>query len=136
LRLTDTPTPPPATATKLPAVVTAISIPAVTPTLEPTYTATVTLTPTETSALTLLSASASIRPGIYVKAIKPNGVVLRKGAGFDTDYYTTLPLGTVLYVLQGPVSADSLQWLRLSSGDWSGWARQDEVVAYAVKKTP
>jgi hypothetical protein len=136
LRLTDTPTPLPAAATQMPARATATSIPTATPTSAPTFTATTTLTPTVTPALTLLSDSASIRPGIYVKAIKPTGVVLRKGAGFDTDYYTTLPLGTVLYVLQGPVSADSLQWLRLSSGARSGWARQDEVVAYAVKKTP
>jgi len=140
LRPTDTPTPLPATATQMPTTATATSILAATPTSAstsvPTFTLTTTLTPTVTPALTLLSDSASIRAGIYVKAIKPEGVVLRKGAGFDSDYYTTLPLGTVLYVLQGPVSADSLQWLRLSSGAWSGWARQDEVVAYAVKKTP
>jgi hypothetical protein len=136
LRPTDTLIPLPVMATLMPARATATFTRTATLTLAPTFTATATLTPTETPALTLLSDSASIRAGIYVKAIKPSGVVLRKGAGFDSDYYTTLPLGTVLYVLQGPVSADSLQWLRLSSGAWSGWARQDEVVAYAVKKTP
>ena len=133
---TDTPTPRLATATKLPSMTTASSIPTATPTSEPTFTATATLPPTVTPALTLLAASASVRPGIYVKAIKPDGVILRKGAGFDTDYYTTLPLGTVLYVLQGPVSADGLPWFRLSGGAWNGWARQDEVVAYAVKNSP
>ena len=56
-----------------------------------------------TPVLTYLSSSAPIRSGIYVKAIKPDGVILRKGAGFDTDYITTLPMGTILYVLQGPV---------------------------------
>ncbi len=133
---TGTPSPLPVAATEMPAVATVTSILAVTPTSAPTYTATTTLTPTATPALTLLSASASIRAGIYVKAIKPDGVVLRKGAGFDADYVTTLPMGTILYVQQGPANADSLRWFWLSDGVRGGWARQDEIVAYAVKKTP
>jgi len=136
LPLIGTPSPLPVAATEMPAVATVTSILAATPTSAPTYTATATLTPTATPALTLLSASASIRAGIYVKAIKPDGVVLRKGAGFDADYVTTLPMGTILYVQQGPADADSLRWFWLSDGVRGGWARQDEIVAYAVKKTP
>ena len=131
LRLTGTPSPLPAAATEMPAMATATFISTASPTSVQTA-----LTPTATLALTLLSDSASIRVGIYVKAIKPNGVILRKGAGFDADYITTLPMGTILYVQQGPADADSLRWFWLSSGTWNGWAWQDEVVAYAVKKTP
>lgn len=93
-------------------------------------------TSTATPALAYLSPQAKIRPGIYVKAVKPDGVVLRKAAGFDTEYMTTLPKDTVLYVLQGPLRASNLWWVQLSSGDWVGWAVQDEVVAFAVKPTP
>ncbi len=92
--------------------------------------------PTETPVLTYLSPSAKIRPGIYVKAIKSDGVALRKGASYDTDYLTTLPQDTILYVLQGPVRGDNLWWVQLSGGRWTGWAVQDEVVAYAIKPTP
>jgi len=130
----STPTRPPATAT----VVTWTPVPALTatssPTPEPTLTPTV--TPTATQALTYLSPSAKIRAGIYVKAIKPDGVVLRRGTSYDTDYLTTLPQNTVLYVLQGPVRNENLWWVQLSSGRWVGWAVQDEVVAFAVKPTP
>jgi hypothetical protein len=104
------------------------------PTPEPTFTPMV--IPTETSMLTYLSPSAKIRPGIYVKAIKPDGVAFRKGASYDTDYLTTLPQDTILYVLQGPVRGDNLWWVQLSGGRWTGWAVQDEVVAYAIKPTP
>jgi tRNA A-37 threonylcarbamoyl transferase component Bud32 len=124
------------TATKLPAGALATSVLAVTPTLELMDTTTVTPAPTATLALTLLPASAPVRPGIYVKAVKSDGVILRKGAGFDSDYITTLPMGTILYVQQGPADADSLRWFLLSDGVRSGWARQDEIVAYAVKKVP
>ena len=125
-----------ATATVLPAEAISTSIPAATPTMDPADTATVTPTPTATVALTMLAPSTPIRLGIYVKAVKPDGVILRKGAGFDADYITTLPMGAILYVQQGPADADSLQWFWLSDGVKSGWARQDEVVAYAVKKAP
>ena len=107
-----------------------------TPTSKLTYPSTSAVMPTATPALALLPASAKIRPGIYVKAVKPEGVILRKGAGFDADYITTLPMGTILYVYQGPVSADSLSWIWVGDGVRGGWARQDEVVAYAVKATP
>jgi len=136
LLLTGTPILLPATTTKLPVVVTGTSILAVTPTVDPADTTTGTPASTATIALTFLSASAPVRPGIYVKAVKPDGVILRKGAGFDTDYITTLPMGTILYVQQGPADADSLRWFLLSSGNWNGWARQDEIVAYAVKTVP
>jgi tRNA A-37 threonylcarbamoyl transferase component Bud32 len=133
---TGMPTPLPATATKLPAVATAASILTATSTSEPASALAVTPTPAVTPVLTMLSSSTPIRLGIYVKAIKPDGVILRKGAGFDADYITTLPMGTILYVQQGPADADSLRWFWLSDGVRSGWARQDEVVAYAVKKVP
>jgi hypothetical protein len=133
---TSTPTSLPVTVAKLPVVVTATSILAVTPTLGPAYTATVTPSPTATLALTFLPASAPVRVGIYVKAVKSDGVILRKGAGFDSDYITTLPMGTILYVQQGPADANSLRWFLLSDGVRTGWAWQDEIVAYAVKKAP
>jgi tRNA A-37 threonylcarbamoyl transferase component Bud32 len=94
------------------------------------------LTPTATLALAYVSPQTKIKPGIYVKAVKPDGVVLRKAAGFDTEYMTTLPKDTMLYVLQGPTRANNLWWVQLSSGAWVGWAVQDEVVAFAVKPTP
>ena len=94
------------------------------------------LTPNATLALTYLSPLTKIRPGIYVKAVKPDGVVLRKAAGFDAEYVTTLPKDTMLYVLQGPARASNLWWVQLSSGARVGWAVQDEVVAFAVQPTP
>jgi hypothetical protein len=89
-----------------------------------------------TPVWTYLSPTAKIRPGIYVKAVKPDGVVLRKGASFEEDYLTTLPQGTVFYVLQGPVLGNNLSWYRLSGSGWIGWVNQDEIVAYRVSATP
>jgi tRNA A-37 threonylcarbamoyl transferase component Bud32 len=94
------------------------------------------LTLTAIPGWTYLSPSAKIGPGIYVKAVKPDGVILRKGAGFDTVYLTTLPKDTLLYVVQGPTRNDDLWWVQLSSGRWGGWALQDEVVAFAIRPTP
>ena len=125
-----------APTTMAPAVVTPSPAPAVAPLSTPEPAATPVLTPTSTPAWTYLSPLSKIRPGIYVRAIKPDGVVLRKGAGFETDYKTTLPKDTVLYVVQGPVRDNTLWWVQLSSGAWVGWAVQDEVVAFAVKPTP
>jgi tRNA A-37 threonylcarbamoyl transferase component Bud32 len=131
---TVAPTQPLVTAT----VITLTPAPALTttslPTIEPTSTPRV--IPTETPMLIYLSPSAKIRPGIYVRAVKPDGVVLRKGASYDMDYLTTLSQNTILYVLQGPVRGDNLWWVQLSGGRWTGWAVQDEVVAYAIKPTP
>jgi tRNA A-37 threonylcarbamoyl transferase component Bud32 len=119
------------------AVTTSTPVPAATAAPAPgTVVVTPVLTPTATPALIYLSPLAKIRPGIYVKAVKPDGVVLRKAAGYDSDYKTTLPKDTMLYVLQGPVRASELWWVQLSSGAWVGWAAQDEVVAFAVKPTP
>jgi serine/threonine protein kinase len=123
-----------ATTTRSPAKVTASATRASSPTSEPTDTPV--LTPTETPAWIYLSPTAKIRPGIYVKAVKPDGVILRKGASFEKDYLTTLPQDTVFYVLQGPVRGNNLSWYQLSANSWVGWANQDEIVAYRMSPTP
>jgi serine/threonine-protein kinase len=102
----------------------------------PDLTDTSVLTPTETPVWIYLSPTAKIKPGIYVKATKPDGVILRKGASFDQDYLTTLPQDTVLYVLQGPVRGSDLSWYQLSGNGWVGWANQDEIVAYRTSPAP
>jgi hypothetical protein len=59
-----------------------------------------------------------------------------KAAGFDGEFIVTLPANGIVYVLQGPVRANSLSWLQVSDGATVGWGVQDHVVAYGIKNTP
>ncbi len=121
------------TATLLPATATFTPAPPTdTPTPPPTS------TPTPEPSLILISPDTPIRVGIYVKGVKPEGVILNQEAGFDKPYITTLPQGSILYVLAGPVTANDLLWVRLRDQSTSkvGWARQDDVAAYAVPVRP
>jgi serine/threonine protein kinase len=102
------------------------------PGVKPTYPA----QPAATSEWTLLPSSAPIRPGIYVKVVRPNGFDMFKEAGFDKDFITTLSSGKILYVLQGPVRADTLSWIKVSDGVTVGWGVQDHVVPYGIKNAP
>jgi hypothetical protein len=58
-----------------------------------------------------------------------------QGAGFDQDFVTTLGTGRLVYVLQGPVRANSLSWIKITDGVVVGWGIQDHVVAYGVKRS-
>ncbi len=87
-----------------------------------------------TPDLALLPPSAAIRPGIYVKIVRPDGLDVFKEAGFDTEFIATLPTGKIMYVIQGPVRASSLSWIKVSDGVTTGWGVQDHVVAYGVQK--
>jgi hypothetical protein len=102
------------------------------PGAKPTYPA----QPAATSEWTLLPSSAPIRPGIYVKVVRPNGFDMFKEAGFDKDFITTLSSGKILYVLQGPVRADTLSWIKVSDGVTVGWGVQDHVIPYGIKNAP
>lgn len=107
-------------------------------TVEPTPTSTVTPTPTATAALIYLSSSARIYPGIYVRVVKPEGLNLHVAAGFDKAFITTIPHNSILYVLSGPVKADTLSWLQMRDLRTGriGWGVQDNVVAYARPASP
>jgi len=129
----ETATPYPPTATPSPT-----NTPAPTYTPAPTNTPAPTSTPTPspTSEWTYLPSSAKIQPGIYVQVVRPSGIELYKGAGFDNDWILTIPTGKLLYVMQGPVKANALSWLLLSDGVTAGWGVQDYVRPYGIKKTP
>jgi hypothetical protein len=88
-----------------------------------------------TSEWTYLPASAPIRPGIYVKVVRPAGLDVLKEAGFDQEFITTLAVGKILYVVSGPVSIRSLSWIKITDGVTTGWGVQDYVVAYGVKRS-
>ncbi len=66
---------------------------------------------------------------MYVKVVRPAGIDLFEEAGFEKKFIMTLPLGKSLYVLAGPVKADTLSWIRVSDGTMIGWGVQDYVVA-------
>jgi hypothetical protein len=95
-----------------------------------------TATPGATSEWTYLPSSAAIRSGIYVKIVRPAGLDLSKGAGFEKEFITTLPVNRIVYVVAGPVRADSLNWIQVTDGGGTGWGVQDYVVAYGVKNAP
>jgi hypothetical protein len=59
-----------------------------------------------------------------------------QGAGFNQGFITVLGTGKLVYVLQGPVRADSLSWIRITDGAVAGWVIQDHVVAYGIRNTP
>jgi hypothetical protein len=121
-------TPKTATATRLAPTFTPSPLPS--PTLVPTDTP----EPTATPSLRYLDPNTKISVGMYVKAVKPEGVNLRKTAGFDGAFVATIGQGAILYVLGGPVRADNLLWIRMRDNrtGYVGWDRQDNVVAFAV----
>jgi serine/threonine-protein kinase len=120
-------TPLPATATYVP-----------TDTPLPAPTDTPVLSPTPEPSWVFISSDTPVRVGMYVKAVKPEGVILGQEAGFDKPYIATLPQDSILYVLAGPVSANDLLWIRLRDQNTGrvGWARQDSVAAYAIPVRP
>jgi serine/threonine protein kinase len=93
-------------------------------------------TPAPTSEWTYLPSTATIRPGIYVRVVRPAGVELFKAAGFDGEWILTMPVGKILYVRQGPVRANSLSWIQMTDGATAGWGVQDYVAPYGIKNTP
>jgi hypothetical protein len=95
-----------------------------------------TATPMPTPEWTFLPSSAPIRPGIYVRVVKPAGFDVFKGAGFDQDFITTAPAGRLLYVLPGTTRANSLTWIRVTDGAVVGWGVQDQVTAYGIRNGP
>jgi hypothetical protein len=92
--------------------------------------------PSPTSEWTWLPSSAAIRPGIYVKIVRPAGLDLSKEAGFDKDFITTLPAGRVVYVVAGPTRANTLNWIKVTDGATTGWGVQDYVTPYGIRNTP
>ncbi len=100
----------------------------------PTATLIPTPPPTATPKWRYLSPDAKIVPGIYVKAIKPEGLNLHAAAGFDQEFITTASSGSILYVLGGSVKANNLSWIRMRDvrTGVTGWGLQDDVIAYAA----
>jgi serine/threonine protein kinase len=90
-------------------------------------------TPSPTPEWTYLSSSAPIRPGIYVKVVRPAGLDVRKAPGFETEFIVTLAVGKILYVSDGPVHADSLSWIKISDGVTTGWGVQDYVAPFGIR---
>ena len=93
-------------------------------------------TPTPLPEWTFLPSSAPIRPGIWARIVRPAGLDVFQGAGFDQEFVTELGSGKLVYVLQGPVRANSLSWIRITDGAVVGWGIQDHVVAYGIRNTP
>jgi hypothetical protein len=85
---------------------------------------------------TFLPSSAPIRPGIWARIVRPDGLDVFQGAGFDQEFVTALGSGKLVYVLQGPVRANALSWIRITDGAVVGWGIQDHVVAYGIRNTP
>jgi serine/threonine protein kinase len=115
------PVPPSTTPTPVPALTTPSPVPR-------------TAVPSRTPEWTYLSSSDPIRPGIYVKVVRPAGLDVSKEPGFDKDFITTLAAGKIIYVLEGPVSVRALSWIKVADGATTGWVVQDHVVAYGVKR--
>ena len=53
-----------------------------------------------------------------------------------TRTFTTLPAGKTLYVLPGPIRANSLTWIRVTDGTVAGWGVQDHVAPYGIRNVP
>ena len=59
-------------------------------------------------------------PGTVLKVTA--GLYLRSGAGTGTSVYTTMPTGTVVTVVAGPIVANGLTWYQVSTPYGQGWA--------------
>jgi hypothetical protein len=94
-----------------------------------------TAAPSPTPEWTYLPSSAPIRSGIYVKVVRPTGLDVLQEPGFDKEFITTIAVGEIIYVLDGPTSVKSLSWIKVTDGTTTGWGVQDYVVAYGVKKS-
>ncbi len=63
-----------------------------------------------------------------VKSIGKDGVSLSTDPGFYKSHVQIVPVGDILFVVQGPARADNIQWwlLRTANGV-EGWGNQDNV---------
>jgi hypothetical protein len=63
-----------------------------------------------------------------VKSIGKDGVSLSTEPGFYKPHVQIAPVGDILWVVQGPVRADNIQWwlLRTATGI-EGWGNQDNI---------
>ena len=139
--LTDTPTNVP-TSTNTP-------IPSATPTNVPISSATPTNAPISSVTPTSSSPSSPIMTPVpkkgggggappgpsgtpavsgCVKSIGKDGVSLSTEPGFYKPHVQIAPVGDILFVVQGPVRADNIQWwlLRTANGV-EGWGSQDNI---------
>jgi len=57
--------------------------------------------PTPLPEWTFLPSLAPIRPGIWARIVRPAGLDVFQGAGFDQEFVTELGSGKLVYVLQG-----------------------------------
>ncbi len=92
-----------------------------------------TVAPSGTPEWTYLSSSDPIRPGIYVKIVRPAGLDVSKEPGFEKEFVTTMTVGKIVHVLEGPVSVNTLSWIKVTDGVTTGWGIQDHVVAYGIR---
>jgi len=92
-----------------------------------------TVAPSRTPEWTYLSSSDPIRPGIYVKIVRPAGLDVSKEPGFEKEFITTIAVDKIVYVLEGPVSVRTLSWIKVTDGVTTGWGVQDHVVAYGIQ---
>jgi cytoskeletal protein RodZ len=69
---------------------------------------------------------ASIGTGRTVKVAASEGLNMRAGAGSNQDLVKTMPDGTILAVMGGPVEADGHTWWQVRDSEGSvGWCAED-----------
>jgi hypothetical protein len=65
--------------------------------------------------------------------VRPAGLDVSKEPGFEKEFVTTMTVGKIVYVLEGPVSVNTLSWIKVTDDVTTGWGVQDFVVAYGIR---
>lgn len=134
---TNTPLPPPTNTPVPPPTNTPVAPPTNTPVVPPTNTPVVpsTNTPAPPGA-PKKGRGGGAPPGPSgtptvngcVKSVGKDGVSLSTDPGFFQPHVQIAPRGDILFVVQGPVRADSIWWWRLRTNTGvEGWGNQDNI---------
>ena len=76
--------------------------------------------PAPTPVPTPVPTTGGYKAGTKLKVTA--GLYLRSGAGTGTTVYTTMPTGTIVTVVSGPISANGLTWYQVDTPYGRGWA--------------
>lgn len=94
-------------------------------TAEPTTAPTATKAPAATSAPTatptLVSATATPAPKALMKVVATGGVNVREQPTAKAKQIGRFNANAIVTVIEGPSTADSYSWWKVSAGDLSGW---------------
>lgn len=73
--------------------------------------------------------STGIKVNAYARVVRPEGLNLGQGPGFDFGHVQIVGLNDIVFVLEGPQRGDGLWWWKLRTRDGvEGWGINDHIM--------